>query len=391
MNQKIVILGNGGSGFSAIKTLISKKVKDQITVVSKENLPHYSPIILPYLIEKRIVKDDLFFYPIDFYEENGINTLFGEEVVSVDSLQKQIVLKDNSYLGYDKLLIAVGSSPRFPAIEGIHSDGVFALRTLEDTEKVINHVKDHLVILGAGPVAIEIAIAFKKLGKKVTIVGRSRLMRRLFDPDISEKIKNILVKNGITVHMNQRGTKIYGDPVRGVITEDLSIECDTVLIGMGIVPNISFLHGEKVLIGENGGLIADQFMKTSIENIYVAGDCAEVRDIISGKYTITGTWTSAIEQGKIAALNMMGYKIEYRGTLNMNTINIFETPVSSIGSLNGKKVSYFYKNGIKRITLNNSNMPIGLQTLGSVHGKGDIINLISRGLTVSPLMHQIKM
>lgn len=342
----ICIIGNSGGGISAVKTIRKYDPESTITLISKEQTSFYSPLVLPHYIEGRVSRSELFTLSPEFYRQMGVRLLLGKEVNALDGRRKAISLSDGGEISADSILIATGASPVLPEIEGVHSQGVFTLRTLADADRLLDHAPSRVVILGTGAVGIELSVALKRKGADVTLIGRSRVMSRLFTPAISEKIREILEENGVRVLLGQTIRGIYGDPVEGVRTEHEDVPCDAVIIALGTIPNTQFINADEIALSARGAVVVDEHLRTSLEDIYAAGECADSVDVLSGERGVNLTWPAAIEQGKIAAMNMIGRKRTYRGSLSLNVIHVFDVPVASVGDLEGEQVDRDYQGNL---------------------------------------------
>ena len=342
----ICIIGNSGGGISAVKTIRKYDQESTITVLSKEQVPIYSPLTLPHYIEGRVSRSELFTLSPEFYRQMGVRLLLGKEVNALDGRRKAISLSDGGEISADSILIATGASPVLPEIEGVHSQGVFTLRTLADADRLLDHAPSRVVILGTGAVGIELSVALKRRGADVTLIGRSRVMSRLFTPAISEKIREILEENGVRVLLGQTIRGIYGDPVEGVRTEHEDVPCDAVIIALGTIPNTQFINADEIALSARGAVVVDEHLRTSLEDIYAAGECADSVDVLSGERGVNLTWPAAIEQGKIAAMNMIGKKRVYRASFPLNVIHVFDVPVASVGDLEGERVDRDYQGNL---------------------------------------------
>ena len=162
----------------------------------------------------------------------------------------------------------------------------------------------------------------------------------------SEKIREILEENGVRVLLGQTIRGIYGDPVEGVRTEHEDVPCDAVIIALGTIPNTQFINADETALSARGAVVVDEHLRTSLESIYAAGECADPVDVLSGKRRVNLTWPAAIEQGKIAAMNMIRRKRTYRGSLSLNVIHVFDVPVASVGDLEGERVDRDYQGNL---------------------------------------------
>jgi len=381
----VVIIGAGAAGVSAAETIRKHDTTSEITVISKErNLP-LSPVALPEYIEGKISKKQLFLWDNKFIKKYHIELILGRTVVSVHQNEKKIIMDDGSALLYDKLLIASGASPILTE-DLINRKGVFTLRTLEDAEAIRHQTKERVIIYGAGAVAVKIAIALRKIGIDVIMFCRSRVLRRLFDENICQLIHNLLITNGIKIVGVCDLKRITGDPVERVCIGTQELKCDGMIAALGVTPNTSFLNSQIIRLGPSKGIIVNEKMETSATDIYAAGDCAETKDITSGKSYIMALWPPAVEQGKVATLNMIGIKAIYEGTLPQNVIDIFDTTFVSIGSLDGEKINISKDRAVIRFTVKEGKI-IGCQMVGAIENAGLISSCIKKGTTIKDLEH----
>ena len=322
-----IIIGAGGAGTAAAET-ISANSEDEVVVINREKSLPYSPAALPYYIEGTVRRDELFIWNWHFVRSSGIDYLMGREVVRVNTEAKKVILDNGEEIDYDRLLISSGAEPNI--IPQFRRENVIGVRTLKDAER-LRKVRGRAIIIGAGPVAVETAIALKRLGADPVIICRSRILRRLFDEDISDIIRDVMILNGVKV-LFEKNIDLVGDPVEGVKAPCGVIYGDIVVAAIGVRPNLRFLDG-RIALGDRGGILTDERMRTNVEGVYAAGDCAETKDLISGRYGIFSIWPLAREQGRVAGYNMLGVEKRYRGSINMNIITIFDKVFASIGDL----------------------------------------------------------
>ncbi|MGQ9461211.1 MAG: NAD(P)/FAD-dependent oxidoreductase [Candidatus Bathyarchaeaceae archaeon] len=383
--MQIVIIGAGAAGLSAAETIRKHSAESEITVVSKERSLPYSPVALPEYIEGKISKEQLLLWNADFIKKEDINFIQGKAVVQINPHKKEIALDDGTVLSYGKLLIASGASPI--VTEDLRNrKGVFTLRTLEDAEAICHQIRNRVVIYGAGAVATKIAVSLSKRGIDVIILCRSRILRRLFDEDICRLIHDLLIINGVKIVGLHEQTRIIGDPVELLRIGTQEFKCDGILAALGVTPNTSFLNNQIIRLGTSGGIMVNEKMETSAADIYAAGDCVETRDIISGKSCVTALWPPAVEQGRVAALNILGINAVYEGTLSQNMIDVFDTSFASIGSLDGEKINISKHGALNRFTIEKGKV-IGAQLVGNVDNAGSISSCIKKGIDINDLRH----
>jgi NADPH-dependent 2,4-dienoyl-CoA reductase/sulfur reductase-like enzyme len=384
--MRILIIGAGAAGISAAETIRNHKGDAEITIITKDKCPPFSPVALPDYIEGKVSKEQMLFWEEKVIREKRIDLLLGRMVISVNPDRRTVQTDDGSILSYDKLLIASGASPSLPKdLEG--RKGLFTLRTLEDADAICQQIRERAVIFGAGAVAVKLAVALQKIGIEALLLCRTRVLRRLFDEDISQLIHNLLVANGVKVLGVGKQTHIVGNPVERLRIGVQEFRCDGVISAMGVTPNTSFLSDGKIHRGLSGGIITDERMRTSAEDIYAAGDCAETVDITSGKSHVMALWPPAVEQGKVAALNMVGLETTYTGTLPGNVVEVFNTTFMSIGSLEGEKIDIEKGGRISRFTVNKKGRVVGCQLIGDINQVGIISSFIKKGGNVEDLEH----
>ena len=332
--MRYVIIGGSAAGISAVEAIRSIDQKGEITVISDEKYPLYSRCLITYYLAKSIDEKKLKFRKEDFFQVNRVNAILGVKVEKVMPEQKKVKLSDGRELTYDKLLIATGSSPKKLGIAGEDREGVFGIRRIDDIkgiEKIIGRVKT-VVVLGGGLIGMRDAYALNALGKKVKVIVKSnRILSQMLDEASSEIIRKVVEKNGIEIITGLDAVEITGDKqVKGLKLDNGSkLDCELVIIGKGVDPNTELVAGTAIKV--HGGIITDGYMKTSAADVYAAGDVALTEDILSGETTINAIWPCAVEQGRIAGLNMAGEKEKYDGSMSMNSLTFYGIPVISIG------------------------------------------------------------
>lgn len=392
-----VIIGNGGAGVSALQTIRESDKKSDITIISREQYPAYSPCSLPDLIGGEIDKPTIFRFEKNFYENLNANFMKNTEALEISSVKKEIKLTNNKSIKFDKLLISAGAKPIAPKqIKGLDLDGVHIMGTLDSALGILKHVNKgakHAVIVGGGFMGIETATMLKKQGLKVTIVEMlPNILSRMLDPDISEKIAEILKENKIELVLNDSVKNINGDKkVTGVSLSKTKKSCDMVVLAIGVRPNTEIIQGSE--IKANQGIIVNSKMQTNKKDIFAAGDITEVKEQIEGSQGSFAIWPNAIEQGRIAGLNMVGKHTKYDGAEVVNVLDIFDTPVVAMGRTSNEIgkctfISRFTPQHSKKILLKNNRI-IGLQFIGTIRNAGTFYSLMKKGTDVNSIKDRL--
>lgn len=318
-NIKYLIIGNGIAGLSAAREI--RKIDDKGSMMMITNEPYltYYRLKLTEYLSKDFEDEELLVNDEDWYKEKNIEVLLNMIVESLDVDKNEVKLDDGSTIKYEKLLLAMGSRPFIPPIPGKFKQGVLALRTLEDLKYIKSYFDEceDIVIIGGGPLSLEAAWHLNILGKNISLVVRSSyLMNKQLDEEISKKLEEKLIENGINIYLNSNTEEILGKAKADGIKLDNGehIKADGVLFSTGIVPNIDIVRDTPIKF--NRGIIVDNKFKTNIDNIYAAGDVAEV----DGR--IIGLWTSSNEQGKVAGSNMAGKIVEHTEAKPFTTLRL---------------------------------------------------------------------
>jgi len=386
-----VIIGNGGAGVSALQTIREVDKKSDITIISREQYPAYSPCSLPNLIAGEIDKPTIFRFDKDFYNRLNASFLKNTEALEISPNDKEVKLANGKHIKFDKLLISAGARPITPTeIKGLDLDGVHVMGTLDSVLGILSHIKHgvkHAVVVGGGFMGIETATMLKKREIDVTIVEMlPHILSRMLDPDMSEKVVEILKKDGIKLVLNDSVKSINGkENVESVTLGKNKLTCDMVVLSIGVIPNIDIAQNSDIKI--NHGIIVDSTMQTNRKDVYAAGDIAEVTEQIEGKQGSFAIWPNAIEQGRIAGLNMIDQHTEYDGAEVVNVLDIFDTPVVAMGRTShdiGKcdVISRFTPQTSKKILLKNNKI-IGLQYVGTIRNAGTFYSLMKKGTDIS--------
>ena len=328
----IVIIGGGIAGNTAASTIKKHSPETKVTLISEEAQPLYSACVLSHYLARSLERSRVFLKNTQDYMKEGITTILGEKVESVDASNKKLSLQGQT-IPYDKLIIATGSKVLTPPIQGVTNNGVFSLKTISDTDRVNDWPGEKVVVIGSGFVGVEAAIALRRRGCQVQIVELlDWILPRSFDADPALLILKLLEKNGVQVSVQEKVKSIDANSkVNRVVTDKQTIDCDTVIMAAGMRPEIELARDAGLSIGKLGGIAVDDQMMSSLNDVYACGDCIESKDLISGKKTFYLLWHNAKQQAEIAAYNCLGNQRSYPGSMNITGVDIFGTQTVSVG------------------------------------------------------------
>jgi NADPH-dependent 2,4-dienoyl-CoA reductase/sulfur reductase-like enzyme len=385
--KNIFVIGGNASGLAAASQARRVNSDLNITVLESGNYISYGSCGLPYFISGIVQNiEDLFTYTKDFFEEKRkIKILLNHRVVSINPGRKEITaiteLNDNSsnsykniVFNYDRLIICSGASPVKFEIPGINSVNVFYFRNIEDTINIKNFIIHNspkkASIIGGGSIGLLIAEALNKLGIKVTVIESEDKIFNDYENEITDTLNNTLKKSGIeiipksTVDLiifNKSTNMCYAlnaSTKVGSTMERFDLETDLVIIAAGIIPNTDFLKGSFIDTGQKNAIKVSPKQQTSQSNIYAAGDCCLVKNIITKRHDYIPTASNAIKTGRIAGANAAGSNEEFAGSAGTKVDRILGLEIAKTGigfnealeyRFNAIKITDSYPSHIKAI------------------------------------------
>jgi NADH oxidase (H2O2-forming) len=381
--KRFVIVGNGIAGISAAYTIRSLNKEAEITIISEEPHPTYSPCMLPNYLSGEISREKVFVRQFLDYSRANIQLIASGKATTLDIERKSVILQSES-IPYDKLIVATGSKPIIPPIKGIDTKGVFTFKTVEDADGICKWEGRTAVVIGSGPIGVEASLALKRRGYRVFLIELlDRILPQVFDEYPASLIQDVLKENGIDVTNQERAIEILGvDRVHGVTTDRRKVKCDTVILATGMRPEKHFVKG-VVESGKLGGIKVDDRMCTSIEDVYACGDCAEAHGLIGCRPILSLLWHNARQQGEVAGSNAAGIPRTYTGSLNITAVNVFGLRAVSIGSTgtnpesNLKIIDVRRNGGYRQLVLSNEVL-VGVQSINWDENLGLLLAAILR-------------
>jgi NADH oxidase (H2O2-forming) len=333
--RRIVIIGAHAAGVDAAAAARKTDRQAEITIITEEKHPGYSRCGLPFVLGGQIPRfNDLIVFAPSYFQMMKINLKTETKVTAIDSAKKtlQITNKDGKTetLLYDSLIIATGASSFTPPIKGKEKQDVYSLRTLEDGQKIDQAIRKGAktaLVMGAGLIGLETAIAFHERGLKVTIVEMlPQILPLPLDVEMAKMLQDMLEEKGITVLTNRRVEEFLGTTkVTGIIASGEKIEADLFLSAFGVRANTELAAKTGISLGETKAIRTDARMETNIRDIYAVGDCAEVTNIVTQRPFLPQLGTVAVRTGKVAGINAAGGYSLFTGVLGSAVSRLFDT------------------------------------------------------------------
>lgn len=332
--MKVLVIGGVAAGTKVAAKLKRCDRSAEVTVITRDNDISYAGCGLPYyvggLIENR---DDLIVNTPEKYAAlTGVSVLTGREAVEVRSGEKTVAARnlrsgESEVYTYDRLVIATGASAVLPPVDGADKKGVFTVRKPDDAIAIRSYVDSEnvrrAVVIGAGFIGLEMAENLLEKGVSVTIIDIARqLMPNVLDPEMADFVKRHLVSKGFRVLTSTSASAVLGEgKVSGVLTSAGTIAADIVIAAAGIRPNTAFLEGSGIEMFK-GTIKVDDRLKTNIDHIYAIGDCAMVKNRMTGKGQWSPMGSSANLEGRTLAQILAGADKKYPGVLGTGIVKL---------------------------------------------------------------------
>lgn len=330
-----VIVGNSAAGLAAARSIRLIDAQGKILVLTDEEGPAYSKIMLPLFIGGQVSREEMVLAPESFYRENAIELKTRAKVQGIDISHCSLSLENGEKVPYDELLLATGASPYLPPIEGIHMPGVYPLRTREDAERIsaaLSCIQGEAVVYGGGLVGLKCLEAlFNRVGRVRLIVSSDQILSMMLDRTAAAIFQTRLEANGIKVHLQTElvACRGKGSLEKVVLANGQEIPCGLMIVAKGVVSNMQMIAGTSLRAEE--GILVDKRMATGNPHIYAAGDVCQPDDLLGGGKRQFPLWPLAVEEGRVAGANMAGVSQVFSGGIRMNAVELFGLKVISMG------------------------------------------------------------
>ncbi|GEQ18162.1 MULTISPECIES: CoA-disulfide reductase [Clostridium] len=346
--MRVIIIGGIAAGTSAAAKFRRLHKDAEIVIYEKNNIVSFGACGLPYFVGDFFEdSNNMIARTPEAFVNSGIDVKTLHEVKRVDFENKKVIVQDlkgneefEDY--YDKLMIATGASSIIPPIKNLDIENVHTLKSMEDGIRLKELFRDennkNIAIIGAGFIGLEAVEAAKKYGKKVSVFQLGdRILQDVFDKEITDLLEEELRSHNVDLYLQESVTEIIGDKkVKKVKTSNREVEADVVIIATGVRPNTEFLKNSNLEMLPNGAIIVDNYGKTSIEDVYSAGDCATITQIITGEKAYVPLATGANKLGRIVGENLAGADIEFQGSLSSSCIKVMNMEAGRTGITESK-------------------------------------------------------
>ncbi|AEV29607.1 NAD(P)H-nitrite reductase [Sphaerochaeta pleomorpha str. Grapes] len=375
-----VIIGNSIASVGCIESIRKIDEAGTITVIGDEAHQCYSRPLISYLLEGKTTKEKMVYRSPEFYEQNQVKLVLGKKATRIDSGEKHVILEDGATYPYDKLLVATGSCPFVPPMKNLEAvKNRFSFMKLDDANELEKSIaKDsRVLIIGAGLIGLKCAEGIYNRVKSITVVD---LAKRVLPSILDEEGSSLVEK-----HLHEKGiTCILGDSVSEFQDNDALLKSgtvvgfDIVVLAVGVRPNVSLVKDAGG--ATNRAILIDEQCKTSLEDIYSAGDCTEGVDFVSGERKVLAILPNAYMQGEIAGKNMAGESASFDKGMAMNAIGFFGLHIITAGSYIGEAIVIRSKAGYKRLFIQNGHL-VGYILIGDMIDRAGIYTSLVRNKT----------
>jgi NAD(P)H-nitrite reductase large subunit len=382
--MKYVIIGNSTAAVGCIEGIREHDKDGSITVISREKYHTYSRPLISYLLCGKTDEERMKYRPDSFYEDNNVTFMPGKTVVKINPEKKTVDLDDGTSVEYDKLLAATGSKPFVPPMEGLDTvSSKFSFMTLDDAKSLDAAItpESRVLIIGAGLIGLKCAEGILDKIAHLTVIDLAgRILPSILDETGSALVQNFLEEKGIEFKLGVSASSFDGNTA--YLTDGGKIDFDVLVVAVGVRP-------ETELISEAGGsvdrgIITDKYSRTTITDVYAAGDCAKSHDITTGTERILALLPNAYMQGLTAGRHMTGADVPFEKAMPMNAIGFFGYHIITAGSYDGEEIVTTDGRNYKKLVVKDNHLQ-GYIMIGDVLRAGIYTKLIREKVPLDSL------
>ncbi len=327
-----VIIGNGIAAAGCIEGIRSVDSEGSITVISAENHPVYCRPLISYYLEKKTDLQRMNYRSESFYKDHSVTVLYGKTADWIDADARQITLNSGEVLPYDALCCCTGSSPFVPPMQGLDTvQSKFSFMTIDDTLALENAVTpdSRVLIIGAGLIGLKCAEGLHNRVKSITVCDLApRVLSSILDDRCAALMQKHLEKNGISFILGTSAKEFQGNHV--IMQNGAEVDFDVLVLAVGVRANTALVKNAGGSVSR--GIAVDDACRTSLADVYAAGDCTEYHDISSDTVKVMALMPNAYMQGHTAGVNMAGGQAVFDNAIPMNSIGFFGLHCHTAGS-----------------------------------------------------------
>ncbi|MGQ9551612.1 MAG: FAD-dependent oxidoreductase [Candidatus Bathycorpusculaceae bacterium] len=341
MAKHIVIIGAHAAGVDAASAARKTDRTAEITLITEEKYAGYSRCGLPFVLGGQIPSfNSLIVFPPAFYQMMKLDMKTETKVSAINAGSKTVETIDKTgkteSIAYDSLIIATGASSFVPPIKGREKQGILSLRSLGDGEEVDRAIKDGArtaVVMGAGLIGLETAVALHERGLKAVVVELlPQILPQMLDADMARLVQEMLQQKGLSILTGKGVEEFLGEErVTGIVAGGEQINADLFISAFGVRANTQLAASAGIALGETKAIKTNSRMETNIKDVYAAGDCAESTHLVTQKPTLQQLGTVAVRHGKVAGINAAGGYALFTGVLGSAVTRLFDTDVGVTG------------------------------------------------------------
>ncbi|MEM2103463.1 MAG: FAD-dependent oxidoreductase [Candidatus Bathyarchaeia archaeon] len=341
MPRRIVVVGAHAAGVDAASAARKTDRSAEITLITDEKHAGYSRCGLPFVIGGQISSfSNLIVFPPSYFQMMKLNLKTETKATKIDAGKKVVATVDKTgkmdEIPYDSLIVATGASSFTPPIKGREKQGILPLRTIEDGQKIEQAVREgakSAVVMGAGLIGLETAVALQERGLKVTVVEMlPQVLPAMLDSDIAKMVQETLEHKGIRILINKPVEEFLGtDKVTGIVAGGEQINADVFVSAFGVRSNTQLAVDAGIALGETRAIKTNARMETNIKGVYAVGDCAESIHMVTQKPVLQQLGTVAVRQAKVAGINAAGGYSIFAGVLGSAVTQLYDMQVGAVG------------------------------------------------------------
>ncbi len=341
MPRRIVIIGAHAAGVDAASAARKTDRTAEITLITDEKYAGYSRCGLPFVIGGHIPSfNNLIVFQLSYFQMMKLNLKTETKVTKIDTGKKTVLTVDKNgnteEIPYDSLIIAAGASAFTPPIKGREKQGILPLRTIEDGQRIDQAIREgakKAVVMGAGLIGLETAVALQERGLQVTVVEMlPQVLPAMLDADMAKIVQEMLEQKGIKILTNKPVEEFLGvDKVTGIVAGGEQINADLFVSAFGVRANTQLAVDAGIALGETRLIKTNARMETNIKDVYAVGDCAESINIITQRPTVQQLGTVAVRQGKVAGINAAGGYATFPGVVGSAVTELYDMQIGATG------------------------------------------------------------